>query len=209
MVFCAPSKASPALARARPARGVRARSTAPRRSAAVAKVGLLYSTMTGNTENVAAYIQTALGGKVDEAVEIADVGADGLSEYDGFIVGAPTWHTDADENRSGTNWDDELANIAAQDLAGKPCAVFGLGDSAGYSDYFCDAIEEVHSAFKKAGCTMVGKVSADDYEFEASKSVVDGQFLGCPFDEDNESEKSEGRAQAWAKQLETEMAGAF
>ena len=84
--------------------------------------------MTGNTENVASEIQKALGDKVGEPVEIADIGADGLTDYDGFIVGAPTWHTDADDNRSGTSWDDELANIAALDLNGKPCAIFGLGD---------------------------------------------------------------------------------
>ena len=43
---------------------------------------------------MAAEIQTALSGKVGDAVEIADCGAEGLAEYDGFIVGAPTWHTD-------------------------------------------------------------------------------------------------------------------
>lgn len=173
------------------------------------KVGLFYSTMTGNTENVAAEIQTALSGKVGDAVEIADCGAEGLAEYDGFIVGAPTWHTDSDENRSGTNWDDLLGDIAGMDLAGKPCAVFGLGDSAGYGDYFCDAIEEVHRTFASAGCKMVGSVSTDDYNFGGSKSEADGKFIGCPFDEDNEGDKTEARAANWAKQLEEEMAGAF
>lgn len=165
--------------------------------------------MTGNTENVASEIQKALGDKVGEPVEIADIGADGLTDYDGFIVGAPTWHTDADDNRSGTSWDDELANIAALDLNGKPCAIFGLGDSAGYADYFCDAIEEVHNTFKSAGCNMVGYVSADGYNHAGSKSEVDGKFLGCPFDEDNEGDQTEERAAAWGKQLEEEMAGAF
>merc|ERR1719247_2896898 len=89
---------------------------AQRRMQTCAKVGLFYSTMTGNTENVAAEIQTALSGKVGDAVEIADCGAEGLAEYDGF----------------------------------------GVGDSAGYGDYFCDAIEEVHRTFASAGCKMVG-----------------------------------------------------
>ena len=115
----------------------------------------------------------------------------------------------SDENRSGTNWDDLLGGIAGMDLAGKPCAVFGLGDSAGYGDYFCDAIEEVHRTFASAGCKMVGSVSADDYNFGGSKSEADGKFMGCPFDEDNEGDKTEARAANWAKQLEEEMAGAF
>ena len=30
------------------------------------------------------------------------------------------------------------------DLSGKPVAVFGLGDSVSYGEYFCDAMEEVY-----------------------------------------------------------------
>ena len=30
------------------------------------------------------------------------------------------------------------------DLNGKPVAVFGLGDSVSYGEYFCDAMEEVY-----------------------------------------------------------------
>ncbi len=35
-----------------------------------------------------------------------------LASYDGLIVGAPTWNTGADSERSGTSWDDVLGNIA-------------------------------------------------------------------------------------------------
>ena len=30
------------------------------------------------------------------------------------------------------------------DLSGKPVAVYGLGDSVGYGDYYCDAMEEIY-----------------------------------------------------------------
>ena len=33
---------------------------------------------------------------------------------------------------------------AGLDLNGKPVAVFGLGDSVSYGEYFCDAMEEVY-----------------------------------------------------------------
>ena len=33
---------------------------------------------------------------------------------------------------------------AGLDLSGKPVAVFGLGDSVSYGEYFCDAMEEVY-----------------------------------------------------------------
>lgn len=38
-----------------------------------------------------------------------------------------------------------IAGAAGLDLSNQKVAVFGLGDSASYGDYFCDAIEEVRS----------------------------------------------------------------
>ena len=37
-----------------------------------------------------------------------------------------------------------IATDAGLNLKGKPVAVYGLGDSVSYGDYFCDAMEEVH-----------------------------------------------------------------
>jgi hypothetical protein len=69
-------------------------------------VGLYYSTSTGNTETVAGYIASAAG---IEAEEIGDVkSGEDMLKHDAIIVGAPTWHTGADEQRSGTEWDNWL-----------------------------------------------------------------------------------------------------
>ena len=83
-------------------------------------------------------------------------------------------------------------------------AVFGLGDSSSYGDNFCDAIEEIHGHFSAAGAKMVGYVSTDGYTFDDSKSVVDGQFLGLPLDEDSEDDLTEGRYTAWVEQIKGE-----
>ena len=53
--------------------------------------------------------------------------------------------------RSGTTWDNILEEVRSENLLGKKVAVFGCGDSISYGDYFCDAIEEIHSAFAKSG----------------------------------------------------------
>merc|ERR1711933_201285 len=58
--------------------------------------------------------------------------------------------------------------------------------------------------FKAAGAKMVGYVDAGSYNHAASKSVRDGKFLGCPFDEDNQSDLSEDRAKEWVAQLKSE-----
>jgi flavodoxin I len=91
---------------------------------------IYYSTQTGNTETCAGYIAEAAG------LEISDVGDAADSEVlkmDSIIVGAPTWHTDSDTERSGTSWDswlyDNLPNI---DMSGKKVAVFGCGDQQSY-----------------------------------------------------------------------------
>ena len=164
-------------------------------------VGLLYATQTGNTETVAGYIAAASG---LEATDVGDYGAEDLTQFDGLIVGCPTWATGADEYRSGTAWDELIDDIKGLDLSGKPVAVFGCGDSEGYGDNFCDGIEELHSVFQSAGAKLVGYVASSDYNHEESKSDIDGKFVGCPFDEDNESDKSEDRAKAWVDQIKSE-----
>jgi len=164
-------------------------------------VGLLYASQTGNTETVAGYIAEAAG---LEAEDVGDYGAEDLAEFDGIIVGCPTWNTGADEYRSGTAWDDLIDEIKDVDLSGKPVAVFGLGDSGSYGDNFCDGIEELNSTFAAAGAKMIGYVNSGDYAHSESKSDQGGKFLGCPFDEDNESDQSEDRAAAWVEQLKKE-----
>jgi len=168
----------------------------------VRAVGLIFGTQGGNTEEVAGIIAGAAG---LEAQNIEDISAADLAGFDGIIAGVPTWHTGADEQRSGTTWDDYLEEIRTLDLCGKPVAVFGLGDQGGYGDNFCDAIEELHSTFEAAGAKMLGYTADSDYpDYSESKSVKDGKFLGMPFDGDNEPEKHEDRAKKWVEQLKSE-----
>ena len=172
------------------------------RAAPLNAVGLYYSTTTGNTETVAGYLTAATG---IEAVDIDSVDDETLSSMDALICGAPTWHTGADEQRSGTAWDEFLYDrLPSLDLSGKKVAIFGLGDQGSYGDNFCDAIEEIHGHFSAAGAKMVGYVPTDGYTFDDSKSVVDGQFLGLPLDEDSEDDLTEGRYTAWVEQIKGE-----
>jgi len=157
-------------------------------------VGLLYDTQTGNAEEVTGLDITA----------VDDLYASDLKGYDGLIVGCPTWNTGADEYRSGTAWDDLLEDIKGLSLSGKPVAVFGCGDSVGYGDNFCDAIEELHDTFADAGAKSIGYVAESGYTYAESKSVRNGKFLGLPLDLDNEADMSEERVADWVSQLKTE-----
>lgn len=165
------------------------------------KVGLYYSTSTGNTETVANYIAEVAG------LEIEDIGDadDSIAELDSIIVGAPTWHTDAASERSGTEWDTWLyETLPNLDLSGKNVAVFGVGDQESYGDYYCDAAGELYDQFSEAGCKMMGSTPTDGYTHSSSKAERDGKFVGLMCDEDNQYEESEDRAKAWVAQLKDE-----
>jgi flavodoxin len=62
-----------------------------------------------------------------------------------------------------------LLCVAGLALEGRKVAVFGCGDQHGYGDYFCDAMEELYSSFKAAGCDMVGSWPTEGYEHSDSK----------------------------------------
>jgi len=164
--------------------------------------GVYYSTSTGNTETVAGYIAEATGLNAEDIGDASDADIQG---HDSLIVGAPTWHTGADEQRSGTSWDDWLYDTLPNlDLNGKKVAVFGVGDQESYSDNFCDAAGELYDLFNAKGCKIFGLTSTDGYSHAESKAEVDGKFVGLMCDEDNQYDMSEDRAKAWVAQLKDE-----
>ncbi len=123
---------------------------------------IFFATSTGKTEDVADRLKELLPGV--EAKDVDNIGsADELAAAEGLICCIPTWNTGADEARSGTAWDDYVQEIPSLDFAGKPVAIVGLGDSSGYSDYFCDAMEELYTAFLQSGAKLIGKVSTEGY----------------------------------------------
>jgi len=167
-------------------------------------VGLYYSTSTGNTETVAEYIAGAAG--IEDWKDIGDADDAEITGHDAIIVGAPTWHTGADSERSGTSWDEWLYNTLPNlDFSGKKVAIFGVGDSGSYSDNFCDAAGELYDLFTGKGAKVFGMTPSDEgYDYTESKSVVDDKFVGRMFDEDSYSDESEERAKSWVEQLKSE-----
>merc|ERR1712183_719242 len=164
---------------------------------------LSFSTSTGNTETVAGYIAAAAGGL--DVTDIADASEDEIQGHDSLIVGAPTWNTGAEEQRSGTSWDDWLYDTLPNlDIDGKKVAVFGVGDQESYNDNFCDAAGELYELFSAKGAKMYGLTSTEGYVHSESKAEIDGKFCGLICDEDNQYDLSEGRANAWVSQLKGE-----
>mmetsp|Transcript_42799 Transcript_42799/g.67081 ORF Transcript_42799/g.67081 Transcript_42799/m.67081 type:complete len:214 (+) Transcript_42799:109-750(+) len=192
-----------------PAGGFMASSSLKLRQSAVSslnmKIGVFYGTTTGNTEGVAYKIAEKFG---VEAEDIASTEPSSFTTFDTLICGAPTWHTDADTERSGTDWDGYLySDIASLDLKGKKVAFFGCGDSQGYGDNFCDAMGELHDVFTKTGASVIGMVPvADSVECEASKAIINDKFVGLATDEDNDYDNTDSRVEKWVAQLKSEGA---
>ena len=67
-----------------------------------AKVGLFYSTSTGNTEAAASGFKGfAKHGDIAAPVDICEANVSDMQAFDSLIVGAPTWNTGADEGALG------------------------------------------------------------------------------------------------------------
>lgn len=178
-------------------------SASPSSATALNAVQMYYSTSTGNTETVAGYIAEAAGGIAFE--DIGDATDGDVTGADGLIVGAPTWHTGADEQRSGTSWDDWLyETLPNLELDGKKVAIFGVGDQQSYGDNYCDAAGELYDLFTAKGCKVFGMTSQEGYDHVESKAIRDDKFVGLMCDEDNQYDMSEDRAKAWVSQLKDE-----
>jgi flavodoxin I len=88
--------------------------------------------------------------------------------------------------------------IESADLSGKRVAIFGAGDSASFSDTFCDAIGTIYQGLTGYRCTFAGSVSTDGYTFDdSSTAVIDGQFVDCHWTNSMKMARPDGRIDAW------------
>jgi len=162
------------------------------------QIALFYGTDTDNTKRIAETIQSWLGEEIVALHNLAEVQIQALlPEYDFYIFGAPTWY----DGELQTDWEDVVPLLRRADLRGKNFAVFGLGDQQGYGEWFVDAIGIIAEAAEAAGAKLSGTWPLEGYDFDESKAVRDGQFLGLPLDEDNQPELTEERLEAWLPQV--------
>ncbi|MGK7941854.1 MAG: flavodoxin FldA [Crocosphaera sp.] len=166
----------------------------------MSNIGLFYGTQTGKTEDAAKTIHSALGGdSVVDLIDIADVEAKALEDYQYLIIGCPTWNIGELQG----DWDGLYDDLDDIDFKGKKIAYFGTGDQIGYGDNFQDAMGILEEKISELGGETVGQWPTDGYDFEESKAVKNGQFIGLALDEDNQSELTDERINTWVSQLKT------
>jgi len=160
---------------------------------------IFYASSTGNTSGVADQISENLGG-----VEKFDISSDGvakITEFDKVIIGASTWG----EGDLQDDWDDAWDEFTDINFEGKTVALFGLGDQEDYSEVFVDAMGIIHDRVKENGATIVGNWSVDGYDFDESKAVQNGEFVGLALDEDNQFDLTKERVSKWCEQIKGDI----
>lgn len=165
----------------------------------MATIGLFYGSDGGNTENIANELKKALGDV--EVINIAKAKKEDFAKFQNIILATPTYG----EGDLQSDWEDFLPELSADDFEGKTLAFVGLGDQDSYGDTFCDGMfhlyEKVASKAK-----VIGQTSTDGYEYEDSKSVVDGKFIGLVLDEDNQDDQTADRIAAWVDSIKSQFA---
>ncbi len=157
---------------------------------------IFYASSTGNTSSAANLIAEQLNNV--PVYDIADVSVEKIKEFDNVIIGTSTWGEGDLQDDFEESWD-EFCNI---DFTGKRVALFGLGDQEGYADNFLDAMGTLYEKVVQNGAEVVGEsVIDDDFDFEESKAVKDGKFVGLALDEDNQSEYTQRRIDIWCSEI--------
>ncbi|MDR1121031.1 MAG: flavodoxin [Dysgonamonadaceae bacterium] len=165
------------------------------------KIGIFYGSSTGNTEQAAELIAQKLEVDSSNVINVDKAKGAQLLDYDILLLGSSTWGVGDLQD----DWDGFISNLQKQDLSGKEVGVFGSGDSASYSDSFCDALGIIAEAAEKAGARIVGKgADTADYSFDDSRAAIGGQFIGLPLDFDNEDDKTEERVEQWITRIKAD-----
>lgn len=156
------------------------------------KTAIFYGSTTGTTEMVAGKVGELLGAEVLSATEI-----DRVEEYDFVIFATSTWGMGDLQD----DWYEALDKLKTKNLSGKKVGLIGVGDQFGFGDTFVDGIGTIYEEIKDMGINLVGKTSTDGYSFSGSKAVVDDEFVGLVIDENNQSELTDERVNAWVKKV--------
>lgn len=163
------------------------------------KAVVYYGSTTGTCEDLANRIASKLG--ISDVKNVQDFGADAAG-YDVLVLGTSTWGAGDLQD----DWAAAVDTLKSLDLKGKTVAIFGCGDSQGFSDTFCGGMKALYDAAVEAGATVVGQVDAAGYSYDSSDAVVDGKFVGLALDEVNEPDKTDDRIDAWAPAIEAVLA---
>jgi len=169
----------------------------------MSKTGIFFGPEKGSVGKVAHLIEEKLGKEKCDLIPVKNISGNVIDAYDKLIFGISTLgRTNWDSEHTDDDWDVFFTHLKEANWTDKKVAIYGLGDSINYPDHFVDAIGWLYERLNKLNVKVVGFVYPDNYNFNDSDALVDGRFAGLPLDEDNESDKTNERVDAWLKRLQ-------
>lgn len=164
-------------------------------------IGIFYGSSTGNTETVAKQLQSEFGSDNTQIFDVSDASVDDINKFSNIIFAASTWGIGDMQD----DFETFMSEIESANLEGKKVAIFGFGDQDSYADSFVDAIGEIFEKTVNKADEIVGRISTDGYDYDDSRAEIDGQFVGLPLDEENQSDLTDQRVKAWVEQLKSQF----
>lgn len=172
----------------------------------MSRIGLFFSSSTGNTRRIAKMIKKRYDDDtMAEALNVNKATPDLVAGYSHLILGTstlgggqlPGLSTDC----MGGGWEEFLPQLKDVDFSGKTVALYGLGDQDKYPEEFVDAMGEIYQFIVARGAKVVGAWPADDYDFITSKALVNDEFVGLVLDQENQKGLTDERLDTWLKQI--------
>ncbi|MDR0509593.1 MAG: flavodoxin [Rikenellaceae bacterium] len=157
--------------------------------------GIFYGSSTGNTAALAKQIATKLGLAVAAVHEVSKATISDAEACELLLLGSSTWGLGELQD----DWYDFLARLKKASLSGKRVALFGCGDSGGFSDTFCDALAIIRDELAATGCIFVGQIDLSGNNY-SSRAFEDGKAIGLTVD-DSAPEATGARLEAWIEAI--------
>lgn len=169
------------------------------------KIGIFFGTDTGTTRLIAKKMAKLLGDVADKPLNVNRIEVAALLEYDALILGTPSY---GDGQLPGVvtgvkdgSWREFLPKLDGMDFSGKRIALYGLGNQEKYPTCFAGSVFDLYEKLRGLGAEMVGAWPTEGYQFEQSRSVVDGRFVGLILDQNNQAMLTDDRLKAWLDQV--------
>lgn len=177
----------------------------------MSQIGIFFGTDSGTTRLMAKKMARHLGDIASKPVNVNRISLDDMLQYDALILGTPTYGEGqlpglSTKVKDGS-WEEFLPQLESADLSGKRIAIYGLGDQEKYTATFADSLSILYAALIKAGAEVIGAWPTEGYEFEASKSVIDGKFVGLIIDNLNQPLLTDERIASWLDQVSPQLLG--
>lgn len=161
------------------------------------KIGIFYSFNTQKTSRVGKLIASRFEAAQVNEINVETIREEDILNYDYLILGSATWW----DGELPNHWDEFVPALEDLDLSGKTVALFGLGNPQQYPDNFGDALGTLAEIVEACGAKVVGSSPTNEFEFDSSAAIRNGRFIGAMLDEDNESDRTPARIDAWLAEV--------